>query len=128
MLGQHDMEDEMMINMMKNDTAHYEIASIPPSRYDDQLENGVVEAEFQEIESQMEAVQSEMYQQRSDAEMEINSSIEEKDAVVQEWFEPERAIFSQLGDRLEQTNSFEFFSNVHNPVFEALPRLPTRHG
>jgi hypothetical protein len=55
MLGQHDMEDEMMINMMKNDTAHYEIASIPPSRYDDQLENGVVEAEYQEIESQMEA-------------------------------------------------------------------------
>ena len=128
MLGQHDMEDEMMINMMKNDTAHYEIASIPPSRYDDQLENGVVEAEYQEIESQMEAAQSEMYQQRSDAEMEINSSVEEKDAVVQEWFEPERAIFSQLGDRVEKTNSFEFFSNVHNPVFENLPRLPTRHG
>jgi len=47
--------------MQKYDTAHYEIASIPPSRHDDLLENGAVEAEYQEIESQMEAAQSEMY-------------------------------------------------------------------
>ena len=31
--------------------------------------------------------------------MEEDSSIEEKEAVVQEWFEPERAIFSSCGDR-----------------------------
>ena len=37
--------------------------------------------------------------------MEINSSVEEKEAVEQEWFEPERAIFSQLGDREEKSNS-----------------------
>lgn len=46
------MEDDMMVAMQKNDTAHFEIASIPPSRYDDQLENGVVEAEYQEMTSQ----------------------------------------------------------------------------
>ena len=32
--------------MEKNATAHYEIASIPPSRHDEQMENGVVEAEY----------------------------------------------------------------------------------
>lgn len=46
MLGQHDMEDDMELQMEKNQTAHYEIASVPPSRYDDQMENGAVEAEF----------------------------------------------------------------------------------
>ena len=33
-LGQHYFEDEMMVNMHKHDTAHYEIASIKPSRFD----------------------------------------------------------------------------------------------
>lgn len=51
MLGQHDMEDDMELQMEKNATAHYEVASVPPSRYDDQMENGVVEAEFQEMTS-----------------------------------------------------------------------------
>lgn len=46
--------------------------------------------------SQVEANQSEEFQQRSDAEMEINSEVEEKELVQQEYFEPERAIFSQL--------------------------------
>ena len=89
----------MMVAMQKNDTAHFEIASVPPSRYDDQLENGVVEAEYQEMTSKQEIAQSECYQQRSDAEMEINSSVEEKDAVEQQFFEQERAVFSQLQDR-----------------------------
>ena len=35
MLGQNDMEGDMELQMKKNATAHYEIASIPPSRYDD---------------------------------------------------------------------------------------------
>jgi len=35
MLGQHDMEDDMELQMDVNATAHYEIASIPLSRYDD---------------------------------------------------------------------------------------------
>ena len=35
MLGQHDMEDDTELQMEKNATAHYEVASIPPSRYDD---------------------------------------------------------------------------------------------
>ena len=51
--------------------------------------------------SQVEANQSEEFQQRSDAEMEINSEVEEKELVQQEYFEPERAIFSQLKDRDE---------------------------
>ena len=33
--------------------------------------------------------------------MEINSEVEEKELVPQEFFEPERAIFSQLQDRDE---------------------------
>ena len=45
------------------------------------MENGVVEAEYQEMKSQLEAAQSEEYQQRSDAEMEMNSEVEEKEAV-----------------------------------------------
>lgn len=69
-----------------------------------------------------------MYQQRSDAEMEINSSVEEKDAVEQQWFEPERAIFSKMQDRESIQSNQEFFSNVANPVFEALEKPPTRHG
>ena len=52
----------MELQMEKNATAHYEVASIPPSRYDDQMENGVVEAEFQELASQVEVCQSEEYQ------------------------------------------------------------------
>lgn len=46
MLGQHDMEDDLMLQMEKNATAHFEIASIPPSCYDDQVEAGGVDAEF----------------------------------------------------------------------------------
>ena len=46
MLGQHDMEDDMELQMEKNATAHYEVASVPPSRYDAEMENGAVEAEF----------------------------------------------------------------------------------
>ena len=46
--------------------------------------------------SQLEANQSEEYCQRSDAEFENNSDKEEANAVEQEYFIPERAIFSQL--------------------------------
>ena len=56
----------------------------------------MVEAEFQEMTSQVEVCQSEEYQQRSDAEMEINSDVDEKIAIQEEHFVPERAIFSQL--------------------------------
>ena len=128
MLGQHDMEDEMELAMEKNATAHFEVASVPPSRYDDQMENGVVEAEYQEMKSEMEANKSEMYHQRSDAEMEVDSEVEEKEKVASEYFEPERAIFSQLQDREERNTQAEFFSNVANPVFEELEKPPTRHG
>ena len=41
------------------------------------MEAGAVEAEFQELQSQMEADRSEEFQQRSDAEMEINSEVDE---------------------------------------------------
>ena len=66
------------------------------------MENGVVEAEYQELESQLEACQSEEYQQRSDAEFENNSDKEEANAVEQEFFVPERAVFSALQDRDER--------------------------
>jgi len=73
------------------------------------MENGVVEAEYQEMTSQVEACQSEEYQQRSDAEMEINSDVDEKIAIDEEHFIPERAIFSQLQDREERNTQAEFF-------------------
>ena len=92
------------------------------------MENGVVEAEYQEMKSEMEANKSEMYHQRSDAEMEVDSEVEEKEKVASEYFEPERAIFSQLQDREERNTQAEFFSNVANPVFEELEKPPTRHG
>jgi len=50
--------------------------------------------------------------------MEIISDKEELEAVDQEFFIPERAIFSALQDRDERNNDIEFFSNVNNPVFE----------
>lgn len=78
--------------------------------------------------SQLECAKSEEFQQRSDAEMEINSEMEEKDAVEQQFFEPERAIFSQLQDRDEVDTQAEFFSNVTDPVFEHVEKPPTRHG
>lgn len=77
------------------------MASIPPSRHEGLIEPGGVEAEFQELTSQMEAAQSEEFQQRSDAEMEINSDVEMKQGEDFEHFVPERAIFSQLQDRDE---------------------------
>ena len=46
MLGQHDMEDDVELAMQKNDTAHYEVASVPPSRHDDLNQPGAVEAEY----------------------------------------------------------------------------------
>ena len=61
MLGQHDIEDDMELAMEKNATAHFEVASVPPSRYDDQMENAGVDAEYQEMKSEMEANKSEMY-------------------------------------------------------------------
>jgi hypothetical protein len=45
-----------------------------------------------------EVARSEICHQNPDAEMEMDSSIEEKVAVVLEWFEPERAIFSSIGE------------------------------
>ena len=45
--------------MQKNDTALFEVASVPPSRYNDEMENGACEAEFNEIESQLNASKSE---------------------------------------------------------------------
>ena len=41
---------------------------------------------------------------------------------------PERPIYSQLQDREERQTQQEFFSNVNNPVFEELERLPTLHA
>ena len=55
MLGQHDMEDDMELAMEKNATAHFEVASIPPSRHSGLIEPGAVEAEYQELTSQLEA-------------------------------------------------------------------------
>ena len=62
MLGQHDMEDDMELAMEKNATAHFEVASIPPSRHSGLIEPGAVEAEYQELTSQLEACQSEEFQ------------------------------------------------------------------
>lgn len=128
MLGQHDLEDDMELQMEKNQTAHFEVASIPPSRHEGLIEAGGVEAEFQELTSQLEAAQSEEFQQRSDAEMEINSDVEMKQGEDFEHFVPERAIFSQLQDRAENQTNAEFFENVQAPVFEALEKPPTRHA
>jgi len=36
----------MELQMDVNATAHYEVASIPPTEWDEEMENGVVEAEF----------------------------------------------------------------------------------
>lgn len=37
MLGQHDIDDNIMVNMHMNDTAHYELASISHSRCHEQV-------------------------------------------------------------------------------------------
>ena len=88
-----------------------------------------MDAEYHEMTSQdVEANQSEMYQQRSDAEMEIDSDMQEKEAGQQEYFEPEQAIYSQDGERVERETQAEFFSNVVNPVFGEVEKPPTRHG
>ena len=67
-----------MLAMEINATAHFETASVPPSKYAAEMGKGLHLAEFQEMTSQVEADQSEEYQQRSDAEMEINSEVEIK--------------------------------------------------
>lgn len=41
--------------------------------------------------------------------MEINSEVDEANAVCQEYFIPERAIFSALQDRDERDTRMEFF-------------------
>jgi len=81
MLGQHDIEDEGQLRMDKNMTAEYDLVSVPPTAHGSQLEVGVVDAINKEDSEEMEGRQSEMYQNRSDAEMEINSSIEHKEAI-----------------------------------------------
>ena len=59
--------------------------------------------------------------------MEINSDVDEKIAIQEDHFIPERAIFSQLQDREERNTQAEFFQ-INNPVFEQLEKPPTRHG
>lgn len=41
--------------------------------------------------------------------MEINSEVEEAELVEQEFFIPERAIFSAIGERDERDTRMEFF-------------------
>ena len=61
MLGQHDLQDDPEIAMEKNQTAHYDVASVPPSRYNDEVEQAGVEAEYQEVSAEMEAEKSEEF-------------------------------------------------------------------
>ena len=124
-----DVEDDMELAMDQNATAHYETASIPPSAYEFVMQKGHYEAAYQDMTSQMEAAQSEEYQQRSDAEMEVNSEVEVKlDGHGQEYFEPERAIYSAVDDCVEKDAEAEFFNNDEDPIFGEVERLPTRHG
>ena len=95
MLGQHDMEDEGQLRMDKNMTAEYhDDVSVPPTANDSMLEVAGVDAIHHEESDKMEDKDSEMYANRSDAEMEINSSVDNKEDIDQEFFEKEKAIFS----------------------------------
>ena len=51
-----------MLAMEINATAHFETASVPPSKYAAEMGKGLHLAEFQEMTSQVEADQSEEYQ------------------------------------------------------------------
>ena len=64
MLGDDQLmnkEDDMILAMEKNATAHFETASVPPSKYDEAMGKGQHEAEYQELTSQIEAAHSEEY-------------------------------------------------------------------
>ena len=46
----------------------------------------------------------------------------------QEYFIPERAIYSTIGDRVEKDSEAEFFNNDEDPIFDHVEKPPTRHG
>ena len=87
--SEHEIEGASMMAIQK-DTAHFEVASVPPSR--EQILEGrgtQNQGEYSDILSQQEASQSEMYQQRSDAEMEIDSHYRQKVDTQAKYFEAE---------------------------------------
>ena len=86
--------------MDHNQTAQYhDDVSVPPTAMGSVMEVGGVNAIHHEESEKMEDADSEMYQNRSDAEMEINSTIENKEDIDQEFFENDRPVYSQLLDR-----------------------------
>ena len=97
MLGQHDMEDEGQLRMDHNMTADYnDDVSVPPTAMDSMNEVPGVDAIHHTESDKMEDADSENYQNRSDAEMEIISTVDHKEAIQQDYFEQDRAIFSRL--------------------------------
>lgn len=55
-------------------SAQFDVVSVPPTRFDEELEVGGVNANYNDCSEKMEGDNSEMQINRSDAEMEINSS------------------------------------------------------
>ena len=58
-----------------------------------------MDAVHYEASERMEGEDSEMYANRSDAEMEIASDINQKNDIEQEYFEKEKPVFANLLDR-----------------------------
>ena len=93
-----DIDGDSMMAIQR-DGAHFDSVSVPPSRQTIEEGRGTaVPAQYEEMLMQVEASQSEIYQQRSDAEMEIESNMQERMAIGQEFFEAEQAIFSADGE------------------------------
>ena len=102
--------------MQKDATAHFEETSIPPTRHEEEVENGAVEAEYEVMNSVRDISQNEEYHARSDAEMEVDSEVEER-VVEQEFFIPERPIYSRVEDRNQDELRTVMVANVSSPVY-----------
>ena len=125
-MGQHDVEDEGQLDMELK-SAHFDVTSIPPSRHDAEIEVGGTQANYHECSEQMEGDNSEVQINRSDAEMEINSSVEVAEDDQEELFPLDRAIFSRLKDGEEREVAQEFTQFI-DAEFGTVPPANEREG
>ena len=75
-----------------------------------------MEAEYHVMNSERELSQSEEYHARSDAEMEVDSEVEERE-VEHTYFMPERPIYSRVEDRNNHEFRTVMVANVSSPVY-----------
>ena len=68
------------------------------------------------MDSAREVSQTEEYHARSDAEMEVDSEVEER-VVEHEFFMPERPIYSRVEDRNNDEFRTVMVANVSSPVY-----------